>query len=136
MLLVDTGPLVAAADSDDEHHRVCRALLEEDPGPLVTNAMVIAEAAYLIERQLGPGADAALFDAIIDGTLRVEGLEESDWVRMAELVRSYADMRLGGTDAAVVALAERLGITTIATLNRRHFSVVRPLHINTFELLP
>jgi predicted nucleic acid-binding protein len=49
VLVVDTGPLVAAADTDDAHHLACRELLEQDPGPLVTNAMVIAEAAYLRE---------------------------------------------------------------------------------------
>jgi predicted nucleic acid-binding protein len=54
VLVVDTGPLVATADRADEDHAACRALLEDDPGPLVTTALVIAEAAYLINRQLGP----------------------------------------------------------------------------------
>jgi len=54
VLLVDTGPLLAAADRDDAHHLACRDLLEADPGPLVTSPLVIAEAAYLIDRQLGP----------------------------------------------------------------------------------
>jgi predicted nucleic acid-binding protein len=136
VLLVDTGPLVAAADRDDAHHHACRVLLENDPGPLVTNALVIAEAAYLIDRQLGPAAEAALFDSIIDGTLRVENLHPSDWERIAELVRVYADLRLGGTDASLVALAERLGVTTIATINHRDFTVVHPRHTDAFTLLP
>jgi predicted nucleic acid-binding protein len=50
VLLVNTGPLAAAADTDDAHHQTCRILLEDDPGPLVTNALVIAEAAYLLDR--------------------------------------------------------------------------------------
>jgi predicted nucleic acid-binding protein len=54
VLVVDTGPLLAAAD-----RAACRALLETDDGPLVTTALVIAEAAYLIDRQLGPHAEAA-----------------------------------------------------------------------------
>lgn len=136
MLLVDTGPLVAAADTDDTDHRPCRALLEDHPGPLVTSPMVIAEAAYLLDRQLGPRAEAALFASIVDGNLRVENLIGDDWTRIGELVVTYADLGLGGTDASLVALAERLGVTRIATLNRRHFSVVRPRHIDAFELLP
>ena len=136
MLLVDTGVLVAAADTDDAHHQACKALLEGDPGPLVTNALVIAEASYLIDRQLGPQAEAALFESISDGSLRIEDLEQEDWARVAELVRTYADLRLGGTDASVVALAERLGIDRIATLNRRDFTVVRPRHVEALELLP
>lgn len=136
MLLVDTGPLVAAADTSDAHHQPCRALLEEHPGPLVTTPMVIAEAAYLLDRQLGPRAEAALFVSIGDGDLRVEDIQHGDWVRIGELVSTYADLRLGGTDASLVALAERLGVMTLATLNRRHFSVVRPHHAAAFQLLP
>jgi predicted nucleic acid-binding protein len=136
VLLVDTGVLVAAADTDDTHHEPCKALLEGDPGQLVTTAMVIAETAYLLDRQLGPRAEAALFASITDGNLTVENVGGDDWARIGELVSTYADLRLGGTDASLVALAERLGVTTIASLNRRHFTVVRPRHIDVFELLP
>jgi predicted nucleic acid-binding protein len=66
----------------------------------------------------------------------VENLHPSDWERIAELVRVYADLRLGGTDASLVALAERLGVTTIATINHRDFTVVRPRHTDAFTLLP
>ncbi|HMK96974.1 MAG TPA: PIN domain-containing protein [Acidimicrobiales bacterium] len=136
MLLVDTGPLVAAADRDDPDHLACRDLLEGDEGPLVTSALVIAEAAYLVDRQLGPVAEAALFASVASGDLRVEDLGRSDWERIAELVGDYADMRLGGADASLVALAERLGATRLATLDHRHFRVVRPRHAQAFELLP
>lgn len=57
-------------------------------------------------------------------------------MRMAALVRQYADLKLGGTDAAVIATAERLGITRVATVDRRHFTVVRPKHVASFALLP
>ena len=107
MLVVDTGPLVATADRSDKDHAACRALLEGDEGPLVTTAMVIAEAAYLIERQLGAKAEASLYDSIITGELEVASLDDSHWTRIRELVTAYADLRLGGTDAALVALAER-----------------------------
>ena len=136
MLLVDTGPLVAAADRDDPHHKACLDLLQDDEGPLVTSPLVLAEAAYLLDRQLGPEAEAALFDSVRDGSLQVEDLVHSDWARVSELVRRYGDMRLGGTDASLVALAERLGVTRIATLNHRDFRVVRPRHTGAFELLP
>jgi uncharacterized protein len=136
VLVVDTGPLVATADRADKDHHACRALLEGDTGPLVTTAMVIAEAAYLIDRQLGPRAEAALYASITGGQLEVAGLDRDDWARIAELVATYADLRLGGTDASVITLAERLGTTRIATLNHRHFTVVRPRHADAFELLP
>jgi uncharacterized protein len=55
---------------------------------------------------------------------------------MADLTERYADLRLGGTDASVIAIAERLGIHRIATFDRRHFTVVRPAHVEAFTLLP
>jgi uncharacterized protein len=136
VLVVDTGPLVATADTSDKDHAACRALLEGDEGPLVTTALVIAEAAYLIDRQLGARAEASLYDSILSGELEVAGLDRDDWQRIAELVTTYASLRLGGTDASVITLAERLGTTRIATLNHRHFAVVRPRHAAAFELLP
>jgi predicted nucleic acid-binding protein len=141
VLIVDTGPLVATADRADSNHAdsnhaACRDLLESDEGPLVTTAMVIAEAAYLINRQLGAKAEASLFSSIIEGQIQVADLEVTDWQRIQDLVNTYADLPLGGTDASIVALAERRGGIRIATLDRRHFSVVRPRHTDAFELLP
>ena len=55
---------------------------------------------------------------------------------MAELVGTYGNLPLGTTDASVIAIAERLKLTDIATLDRRHFTVVRPSHVNSLKLLP
>lgn len=136
MLIVDTGPLVAAADRSDRHHTACVELLETAAGPLVTTAMVIAEAVYLVTRELGGHAESAFHDAIIDGTLIVEPLTGQDWQRIREPVDRYADLPLGGTDASLIAIAERLGGTRVATLDRAHFHIIRPAHCDTFELVP
>jgi predicted nucleic acid-binding protein len=136
VLIVDTGPLVAAADRADKDHAACQELLENDEGPLVTTGLVIAEAAYLINRQLGPAAEAALYTSVIDGDLEVADLGRADWERVRELVTAYASLPLGGTDASVIALAERHGAIRVATLDRRHFTVVRPRHAEALELLP
>lgn len=136
MLIVDTHVLLATADLSDPDHEACRSHLESDPGPLVTTAMVIAEAAYMINRQLGPDGELGLYASILDGTIVVETLLEEDWRRMQALVEQYRDLELGGTDASVIALAERKRQVRLATLDHRHFRVVRPKHIAAFELLP
>ncbi len=97
-------------------------------------ALVIAEAAYLISGRVGSRAESAFLADLATGEFIVEAPAPADWERIAELVARYRDMRLGTVDASVVATAERLGIATIATLDRRHFSVVRPRHVEAFEL--
>ena len=96
--------------------------------------MVLAEATYLVNKYLGPLAEAR-FLAGIRG-LRIESPTDGDLQRMSELVLQYADFPLGGTDASVVALAERLDTDLIITFDRRHFQAIRPLHTNAFRILP
>lgn len=135
MLVVDTSVLLAAADNaDPDHSPSVRAI--DGASPLVTTAFVIAETAYLIGRQIGAAAEAGFFRAVAAGELQVEMITPADALRIAELIETYADLGLGGTDASLIAVAERLGITRIATLDRRHFGVVRPNHTAAFELIP
>jgi predicted nucleic acid-binding protein len=81
-------------------------------------------------------AEVKFIGDLASGTLLAEPVRPGDWLRIAELVAIYRDLPLGTVDASVVVAAERLGIKAIATLDRRHFSVVRPNHVRAFELLP
>ena len=132
--VVDTGPLYAAADLDDANHDRCLAVLENPDLHLVIPTMVVAEVTYFIGTRLGATAEAAFLAGI--AAADVEPPSAADWIRIAELVEQYRDSPLGGTDASIVALAERLGSETITTLDRRHFSAVRPRHCEAFRLLP
>jgi uncharacterized protein len=98
--------------------------------------MCLAEVAHFLERRLGWGAESGLLLTLAAGDLTLTPVEPSDLERMAELVTKYRDLPLGSTDASIVASAERLDVTTIATLDRRHFSAVRPAHVEAFELVP
>jgi hypothetical protein len=136
VIVVDTGPLYAAADSTDAHHTACAALFISPPDRLVIPVSVVVEASFLIERHLGPTAEATFLGSLTRGGIIIEQLGPDDLARMAELVTTYADMPLGAVDASVVAIAERLGATTLITIDRRHFSIVRPRHTTAFTLLP
>ncbi len=136
MIVVDTGPLVAIADSDDRDHTRCIAALGEARRPLVVPATVLTEVCYLLERELGTAAEAAFLQSFRDGTLTLANVGLDDLDRMAQLVTTYADLPLGAVDASVVAISERLGATEIATLDRRHFTIVRPRHADAFTLVP
>lgn len=81
-------------------------------------------------------AFAAFLDDVHRGAFAVEDLSAQDYTRLSELLISYADLRLGFVDAAVLTVAERLGEMRVATLDRRHFSVVGLRHTDRLELLP
>jgi uncharacterized protein len=134
LAIVDTSALYAAADRDDRDHARSLAALQHSGLRRIIPALVVAETTYLIGRRLGPTAEAGFLAAL--PRLDVLLPEPDDWNRIAELVREYADFPLGGTDASIVALAERLAVDVIITLDRRHFSAVRPRHCASFRLLP
>lgn len=134
LAVVDTGPLVAAADDDDAHHAAILALLERQDLRLVVPAMVVAEATYLVARLLGPRAETQFLAGMAD--FDIEAPLPSEWERIAELTDVYRDFPLGGTDASLVVLAERLQTDLVITLDRRHFAAVRPRHVPAFCLLP
>lgn len=136
MLLLDTCPIVAAANTADPDHVACAQLLAAHAGPFVLTGLVISEASYLLGKYLGPSAEAALLRALATDRFRIEPLTPVDLRRMAELVEHYSELRLGGTDASLIAIAERLELAEIATIDQRHFSVVRPNHIDAFRLIP
>jgi predicted nucleic acid-binding protein len=132
--VVDAGPLYAAADADDADHEASLAALARPDLRLIVPALVVAEATYFVGRRLGARAESAFLQGL--GGLDIEGPSEVDFDRMAELVEQYADFPLGGTDASVIALAERLEAPIVVTLDHRHFAAVTPRHRDAFELLP
>jgi uncharacterized protein len=139
VIVVDTNVLFALADRRDAHHAQCRDWLADCGEPLIVLPTVLAEACYLIDKYLGPAAEALFLDSIGIGSgyrFQLAGLVDEDLRRMAELVRRYADRRLGGTDASVIAVCERLSIATVATVDRRDFANVRPRHVSAFAVVP
>jgi len=136
VLIVDAGPLYAAAATRDKHHRRCVELLSNSPGPLIVPALVVTEVAYLLADRIGPHAELAFARAIRAGELVVEAVIERDWTRIEELTEQYLDLPLGLVDASVIALAERHGVDAIATLDHRHFGTVKPRHLAGFHLVP
>lgn len=135
-LILDTGPLYASLDRSDADHAACRALIETADEPLVIPSPVLVEVDYWIQRRLHPGALVALVADIEAGAYTVVDLEAADYTRVRELCDRYADADIGFVDAAVLAIVERLDEPKLATLDRRHFGLLRPRHRESIELLP
>jgi predicted nucleic acid-binding protein len=94
----------------------------------------VAEATYLVQRKYGPVVESRFVEGLAEFEVVAPTIE--DFRRMGQLMRQYADFPLGGTDASVVALAERLGTDLVITLDQRHFRAVQPRHCRAFRILP
>ena len=135
-LILDTGPLYASLDRSDADHAACRRLIEQADEPLVIPAPILVEVDYWIHVRLHPGVSVALLDDIIAGAYRVEELQPEDYRRIRDICDRYDDADVGFVDAAVLAVVERLMEPKLATLDRRHFRVLRPRHVDALRLLP
>ncbi|GAA3146780.1 putative nucleic acid-binding protein [Kribbella aluminosa] len=135
-MIVDTGVIVAMSNRRDDYHHQCTDLLTTTLEPLVLPEPLLVEIGYMLGSRASAQVEADFLRDVADGLYTLESMHRDDLARTAELVETYADLPLGTADACVIALAERLGVTRIATLDRRHFSVVRPRHVATFTLLP
>ncbi|AYY12039.1 PIN domain-containing protein [Actinobacteria bacterium YIM 96077] len=138
MILVDTGVLVALVNASDERHEACQAwFLSVDEQDLGIPAPLISEACYVIWKRYGTRVESAFLDDLGDGLYgQIVDVEPEDLRRMAQLVDTYTDLPLGGADACVIAISERMKITEVATIDHRHFRVVRPNHVTSLTLLP
>jgi predicted nucleic acid-binding protein len=134
LAVVDTGPLYASLDLDDDDHEASVEALSTPGVRLVIPVLAAAEVGYLAATRLGPDVEATFMATLTD--LDVEAPLPQEWTRIAELIRQYASFPLGATDASVVALAERLQTPHVITLDRRHFHAVRPNHCEALQLLP
>jgi hypothetical protein len=91
--------------------------------------------AYLLGTRIGVDAEVRFIGDLAAGNVIPEPVAAADWLRIADLVATYRDLPLGTVDASVVATAERMRVNEVATLDRRHFNVVKPI-TGDFRLLP
>jgi len=122
VLTLDTSGVIALASSDDRHHLVATTVSEADRRPYFVPMGVMAEIAYVLENRVGTHAVFEFLGDVRRGSYVLD-CGDDDIPRIDTLIRRYADLRLGFSDAAVIACAERHG-GRVLTLDRRHFPVV------------
>jgi hypothetical protein len=134
VILVDAGPLVALVDADDQHHRACVDALKHLSQPMATVWPAITEAVYLVADV--PGAQDVLWEMLERQAIHILRLDVSDVPRIRELMHEYADRPMDLADAALVRSAEREGIRTIFTVDRKDFAVYRLHGRRRFTVIP
>lgn len=135
-LLVGAGALYAQADRADPLHAAVAEILRAEREPLITSAVTVAEADYLILTRLGVDVELAFLEDLAEGTFQVECLNRTELGTALAIARQYRDLALGLADASLVVLAQRFRTRRLLTFDKRAFRTVRPLQGGSFMLLP
>ena len=135
-MIVDTSALLAFFDSAEPRHRDVERAIEAATGPLVVSPYVVAELDYLVATRHGVQAELAVLDELGGGAWELVCLDAAELRAARTIVERYADQHIGLADASNVVLAQRFGRTAIATLDRRHFSVLRASDGSALTLVP
>ncbi len=133
-VLLDTGIVYAYYDRSDQWHARARTLILAERRGLILPAPVIPEIDHLLGVRLGAKSRQTFYAGIVEGAYLVVDLPRNAYARVADLNRRFDDLALGFVDAAIVALAETLGVSRVATTDRRHFAPLAAAL--SFELVP
>jgi uncharacterized protein len=133
-VLIDTGPIVAILSETDEHHEACVQQLWAIRGPLLTCWPVITEVAWLLRAH--PSAVERFLSSFNGRPFQLLALTEAELPEIAAILAKYKSLGIQLADASLVHLANREGIGTIFTLDRRDFGVLRLARGRKFRLIP
>lgn len=134
--LMDTGFWYASIDDSDEYYKVVSPIASDIRETVYLPIPVITETAYLILRNKGVEALANFAESLAITKFQLEIPTSEDYKRTAEILRKYDDANIDFVDVCIVAISERLNITKILTVDRRHFGIFKPVHCEAFEILP
>lgn len=123
-------------DRSDADHASCRKLIDECEEEILIPELTLPEIDYWISERLHVGVALAFLDDLQSGAFRLCQMHPADYVRAHELMDRYSDADIGLVDCSILATVERLGEEKLATLDRRHFSMMRPVHTKALNLLP
>ena len=134
--LLDTSFLLAMTNVNDRNHSRVLEVAKNIDDSLILPVTVLPEVSYLIGSRLGYTAMQRFLSGLVTGNVTLETVTITDLKRVTEILEEYADSRLDFVDATIVAIAERLKVTRVLTLDRRDFTIIRPHHHSHFEILP
>ncbi len=134
--LMDSGFLYALIDDTDRHSQNVKNSLRDVFEEIILPVPAITETAYFISRNLGIQELANFVESLAEMNVIFEVPTAEDYQRAAEILRKYDDANIDFVDACIVSIAERLKVTKILTVDRRHFGAFRPRHCAAFEILP
>lgn len=134
--LMDSGFLYALIDETDSHSQAAKTSLQKVYEEVILPVPAITETAHFVSKNLGAAALANFVEDLPEMKVIFETPLAEDYRRAADILRKYNDANIDFVDAVIVAIAERLDVTKILTIDRRHFGAFKPRHCAAFEILP
>jgi predicted nucleic acid-binding protein len=135
-VIVDTSALLAYFDAAEPDHKAVSRVIEGSDDARIISPYVVAELDYLVGTRVGVDAELAVLRELSGGAWELADFGAADLDQAAGIVEKYRDQRIGIADASIVVLADRYHTRTIVTLDRRHFTVLRPVGGGRFTVLP
>lgn len=135
-IIADSSFIYALFNARDPRNQVASVYASANRDIIVVPEIVLPEISYLFRRDFGYMGIQTLLDQVMEYEVPFVRLERADLPRISEIATTYASAEFDIVDCCIMAIAERLDITRIATFDRRDFSIYRPRHCPFFELLP
>lgn len=132
--LIDTGALLALLDPDDRWHQACVEAFARARLPLGTTTAVLTELFHMIgdsAREVGAG-----WALVRSGAIRIVSMGDDDLPALQTLMARYHDRPMDLADATLVHAAERLGVSTILTVDHDDFETYRIGPRKRFSIQP
>ncbi|MCY3917403.1 MAG: PIN domain-containing protein [Chloroflexi bacterium] len=134
--IADSNFVYALYNANDIHHQDGMSFLSQNTEVMLVPDVVLPEVSYLITRDIGHSGMQTFLEHYMQLDVQLEAVGMEDLARVRDIVSAYADARFDIVDCCIMAIAERLNVTRIATFDRRDFSIFQPRHCDFLELLP
>ncbi len=121
-ILIGSGPLIALFDSSDKYHQKTVEFIKSNQFLLITTIASITETLHLLD--FNRNAQLDFIEWVYRGGVEIANTINPDFQRIKKLTEKYSDLPMDFADSCLVLLAEKMGINTIATIDR-DFSIYR-----------
>ena len=136
MIIADTSGLIAFFSEFGPQHDAVAGWVQSNDSVMVVSPYVVADVDYLVATRKGMDAELAVLAELSGGAYELATMDADDVAAATRVVERYRDLGIGIADASLAVLAQRYRTRTILTLDRKHFTVMRPLDGGVFKIVP
>lgn len=134
-VIIDTSAIIGLIDRSSPKHEDLKKAISHGEITMTIPSAVIPESCYMINKYFGVKIEIIFLEEIINASFQLEIIRFSDLARIAEILKKYQKLNIGFVDASIVAIAERLKINKLLTLDKKHFEVLVPLGFDYFDIM-